>query len=249
MCQSCSQDPPPGDAPVSASRRSALGAFAAAALLGLSSISPPVRAKAPPKPGNVLTPEEALKRLMRGNTRYVSGHTQARNFAATRTALAAGQNPYACILSCADSRVGPEFCFDEERGDLFVTRVAGNYVTNDILASLEYGVAVLKAPLIMVLGHSRCGALDAAVKSWERHAEFPGHIQTIVTALLPAVRAAAASRHTGTLLNAATHENVRQNVASLRSATPILRRATQSGTLKVVGGFYDLESGKVSLVA
>src|SRR3546814_13652687 len=95
------------------------------------------------------------------------------------------------LLSCADSRVSPELCFDEERGDLFVARVAGNYVTNDILASLEYGVAVLHTPAIMVLGHTSCGAVSAAVSAFEKQAEFPGHIQNIVTELMPAVRASA----------------------------------------------------------
>src|SRR3546814_3652059 len=96
---------------------------------------------------------------MQGNARYASNASTHRDFVSTRAALATGQNPYACLLSCADSRVSPELCFDEARGDLFVTRIAGNYVTNDILASLEYGVAVLHSPLIMVLGHTRCGAI------------------------------------------------------------------------------------------
>src|SRR5690606_31461360 len=150
-----------------------------------------VYAKSPPKPENVLSSDQAIKRLLEGNRRYASGKTRSRDFASTRAALASGQNPYAGILSCADSRVGPELCFDEERGDLFVLRVAGNYVTSDMLASLEYGVAVLNMPAIMVLGHTGCGAVNAAVSAFEKQAEFPGHIQNIVTELMPAVRAAA----------------------------------------------------------
>src|SRR5690606_28019741 len=103
-----------------------------------------------------------LERLMEGNERYASGNATIRDFESTRSLLAKGQNPYASLLSCADSRVSPELCFDEARGDLFVTRVAGNYVTNDIVASLEYGAAVLNSPLIMVLGHTQCGAIGAA---------------------------------------------------------------------------------------
>ncbi|WP_245901252.1 carbonic anhydrase [Simplicispira suum] len=222
-----------------------MGAFS---LLGLSAVAGVAYAKSPPKPGNVLSPDEAIKRLMEGNERYTSGKTQSRSFASTRAALASGQNPYASILSCADSRVSPELCFDEERGDLFVTRVAGNYVTADILASLEYGVAVLNTPLIMVLGHTRCGAVGATVSALEKQAEFPGHIQGIVTALMPAVRAAAAGPHKGTLLQAATIENIKQNVQRLQEATPILSKAVQTNQLKVVGGLYDLETGRIERV-
>src|SRR5258708_667978 len=96
---------------------------------------------ADPKPENILTPQAALQRLMQGNERYVAGQTTTRNFQALRSALTTGQNPYACVVSCADSRVSPEFSFDEDRGDLFVNRLAGNYVSTDILASLEYGTA------------------------------------------------------------------------------------------------------------
>ncbi|NYT78927.1 carbonic anhydrase [Alcaligenaceae bacterium] len=249
MCQLCVKNAVVSNAPASASRRAALGMMGAISLFGMSAVAPTAYAKEPPKPGNALSPDEALKRLMGGNERYISGKTQERNFASTRGALAGGQNPYACILSCADSRVGPELCFDEERGDLFVTRVAGNYVTNDLLASLEYGVAVLGSPLIMVLGHTSCGAVSAAVSAVEKKAEFPGHIQTIVTAIAPSVRAAAEQPHKGTLLQAATLQNIKHNVQQLQKATPILSKAVEAGKLKIVGGLYDLETGKVELVA
>jgi carbonic anhydrase len=221
----------------------------ALSLLGMSAAAGVAQAKSPPKPENVLSPDQAIKRLMGGNERYTSGETQSRSFASTRAALAVGQNPYASILSCADSRVSPELCFDEERGDLFVTRIAGNYVTTDVLASLEYGAAVLNAPLIMVLGHTRCGAVSATVKAFEKHAEFPGHIQSIVTALMPAVRAAAAEPHQGTLIQAATIQNIKQTVQQLQEATPILSKAVRAGKVKVVGGLYHLETGRVELVA
>ncbi|WP_148255892.1 carbonic anhydrase [Pusillimonas sp. T7-7] len=221
----------------------------ALSLLGMSAAVGVAHAKSPPKPDNALSPDQAVKRLMEGNERYASGKTQSRNFASTRAALAGGQNPYASILSCADSRVSPELCFDEERGDLFVTRVAGNYVTSDILASLEYGAAVLSAPLIMVLGHTSCGAVSATVSALEKQAEFPGHIQSIVTALMPAVRAAAAEPHEGTLLYAATVKNIKHNVKQLQEATPILSRMVQDGKIKVVGGLYHLDTGRVELVA
>lgn len=136
----------------------AAGAVSLAAPLSLG--APSAMASAPPKPGNVVTPDQALERLMKGNERYVSGKTESVNFAKTRAALAAAQNPYACLVSCADSRIGPEYAFDEGCGDLSVTWVAGNFVNTDILASLEYGTAVLGAPLIMVLGHTSCGVIE-----------------------------------------------------------------------------------------
>lgn len=249
MCELCVVKTAQDNTPASPSRRAVLGLVGAASLLGLSAVVPVAYAKSPPKPANVLSPDQAIERLMQGNKRYQAGNTRNRSFASTRGALATGQNPYACILGCADSRVSPEFCFDEERGDLFIARIAGNYVTNDILASLEYGVAVLKTPVIMVLGHTQCGAVSAAVNAFEKQAEFPGHIQTLVTAVMPAVRAAAARKHQGTLLEAATIENVRRNVQQLQEATPILSKAVRMGTVKVVGGLYKLETGQVALVA
>jgi len=249
MCKLCVKDAVVSNLPASRSRRAAMGMMGALSLLGMSAAAGVAHAKLLPKPDNVVSPDQAIKRLMVGNERYTSGKTQSQNFASTRAALARGQNPYASILSCADSRVSPELCFDEERGDLFVTRVAGNYVTTDILASLEYGAAVLNAPLIMVLGHTSCGALSATVSSLKKHAEFPGHIQSIVTALMPAVRVAAAEPHEGTLIHAATVQNIKQNVKQLQEATPILSRMVQDGKIKVIGGLYRLDTGRVELVA
>ena len=249
MCERCIRKAVVHTRPASRSRRTALGMMAGLPLLGLPALSSPAFAAEPPKPGNVLSPEQALERLMRGNERYTSGKTLDRDFASTRATLTAGQNPFACILSCADSRVSPELCFDEERGDLFVTRVAGNYLTNDLLASLEYGVAVLNAPLIMVLGHTSCGAISATVNAFQKPTELPGHIQTIVTALMPPVRAAAAGHASGDLVAAATLENIRHNVRQLQQATPILSQLSDAGKIKVVGGLYKLDTGQVEIVA
>jgi len=249
MCKVCVENAALSDTPASPSKRAALGMIGALSLLGMSAATGVAYAKSPPKPNNVLTPAQAIKRLMAGNERYTSDKTQNRSFASTRAVLTGGQNPYASILSCADSRVSPELCFDEERGDLFVARVAGNYVTSDILASLEYGAAVLNSPLIMVLGHTSCGAVGATVNAYEKQAEFPGHIQNIITALMPAVRAAASESHQGTLLQAATIQNIKQNVQQLQKATPILSKAVQDGKVRVVGGLYHLETGRVEIVA
>ncbi len=235
--------------PRSLSRRSLLGAVGALPLASALALSGTAQASVPPQPENVLNPDQALERLMAGNARYVSGKTTPVNFAATRQALAGGQNPYACLLSCADSRIGPEFCFDEGRGDLFVARVAGNFVNTDILASLEYGTAVLGAPLIMVLGHTSCGAIGAAVQAYTENADFPGHIQALTTALAPAVRLATQSAKGDALILAATRDNVRLNVIKLRESNPIISERVNQGKLKIVGGIYELETGRVDLVS
>ena len=121
--------------------------------------------KTPPKLENVLSPQAALQRLVKGNERYVEGVSRRHDFKHEREALTKGQNPFAGILSCADSRVAPELAFDTGRGDLFVCRVAGNFLNTDVIASFEYAVEVLHTPLLMVLGHQSCGAVDAAIKS------------------------------------------------------------------------------------
>jgi len=136
----------------------------------------------------VVSPDEALDRLMKGNARYVEGISRRHDFKHEREALAGGQNPYAAILSCADSRIAPEYAFDSGRGDLFVCRVAGNFANDDSVASLEYSVAVLKTPLFVVLGHESCGAVDATIKSLKDNTTLPGHLPSLVAALAPAVK-------------------------------------------------------------
>ena len=230
----------------SADRRKILGTLAAASALGLAATSQTALAS-PPKPSNTLTPDQALERLMAGNQRYVKGNTELKDFASTRSLLSSGQNPYACLLGCADSRVGPEFCFDEARGDLFVNRVAGNYLTTDLLASIEYAVAVLGTPLIMVLGHTECGAVKAAIDAYKNETDFPGHIQSITTAIVPAVKQALVNAPDN-VLDAATRSNIQHNVNALRSSTPILRKQVRDGNLKVVGGLYHLDTGVVEVL-
>lgn len=248
VCSCCE----PRSAPRSAGRRHALTLLAGGLACGASGVLRAAGVDATtivPKPENVLAPDQALERLMKGNERYVSGKINKKDFIPARNAVAKGQNPYVCILTCADSRVGPELCFDESLGDLFVTRIAGNYVTGDILASLEYGTAMLGASLIMVLGHDNCGAVGAAVKAYEQEVEFPGHIQTVASAIAPAVQAAANQPGGDTsLVERATIENVRINVANLQRATPILTRRVRQGNLRVVGGIYSLETGRVAII-
>jgi carbonic anhydrase len=202
---------------------------------------------APPKPQNALSPDAALDRLMGGNDRYVEGKMEHHDFISERPALALGQNPFAGILGCADSRVGPEYAFDSGRGDVFVCRVAGNFADVHSIASFEYAVAVLGTPLILVLGHGKCGAVDAAVKSVKDGKKFPGHIPSLIEAIRPAVKAA--QDQPGDLLENAIKQNVVLNVAKLKAASPILSNAVQGAKLKVAGGIYSLETGRVTLIA
>ena len=142
--------------------------------------------KASPKPQNDISPDEALRRLMKGNARYVEGVARRHDFKSEREALVGGQNPYAGILSCADSRIAPEYAFDSGRGDLFVCRVAGNFANDDTIASLEYASAILNVPLFLVLGHEACGAVSATIKSLKDNTTLPGHLPSLVSNLAPA---------------------------------------------------------------
>lgn len=230
-----------------ARRRFLAGVGAAAFGVALSRIARAADpGKPPPKPENVMSPEAALERLMHGNARYVAGSAKRHDFKAEREALVGGQNPFASILSCADSRIAPEYAFDAARGDLFVVRVAGNFANDDVIASLEYGVAMLNVPLIMVLGHGSCGAVDATINSVEGRVELPGHLPSLVKAIAPAVKAAIPDA--GGLLDNAIRENVLLNVQTLTTALPILSQAVEDRKLRIVGGIYNLSTGKVDLV-
>ena len=201
---------------------------------------------AAPKPENMLSPEAALDRLMKGNARYVDGVSRRHDFKHEREVLSGGQNPFAAILSCADSRIAPEYCFDTARGDLFVCRIAGNFADENMIASLEYAVQVLSAPLIMVLGHESCGAVDAAIKSIKEDGTLPGHLPALVTALTPAVKAAQGTP--GDLLANAIRRNVTINVEKLKDAAPILKSFVDDKKIRVVGGLYALRTGQVELL-
>lgn len=242
MCEMCRKGSDQGLTPT---RRGLLLGASATGLLWASRARAK-EAKAPPKPENVISPDAALKRLMKGNERYVEGVSRRHDFKHERAALAAGQNPYAAILSCADSRVAPEYAFDSARGDLFVCRVAGNFATDETLASLEYGVAVLNVPLILVLGHDACGAIDATIKVMKDGKPLPGHLPTLTTGLMPAVKATL--EHGGNLLDNSIRQNVFDNVSKLKAATPILSAAVESNKLKVVGGIYRLKDGRVDMI-
>lgn len=196
-----------------------------------------------PKPQNVLSPDEAWTRLKKGNGRYVDGGMNQQDFSAERNVLKGGQNPFAGILSCADSRVAPEYVFDAGLGDIFIVRVAGNFAEEDGIASFEYAVKFLGTPLLVVLGHEKCGAVDAAIKTVKDGAELPGHLPHLVEHIAPAVKAAMAEP--GDLLANAIRENVRLNVERLKTASPILSDYVSSGKVRVVGGIYKLKDGRV----
>lgn len=201
----------------------------------------------PPKPQNRLAPDAALDRLMQGNQRYVEGLTRRHDFLTEREALVSAQNPYAAVLGCADSRIAPEYAFDTARGDLFAVRVAGNLVNDDGLASLEYGVAVLSIPLLMVLGHEGCGAVEAGLKMARDGASYPGHIQGLAASIAPSAQAVL--KHKGNVLDNAIAQNVRDNLKQLTERSTLLRDAVAEGRLKIVGGVYRLANGKVELIA
>ena len=203
----------------------------------------PAAADAP----NAIAPEAALDRLMQGNARYAANAPEQRDFSAGRAARASAQYPIAAILSCADSRVSPELVFDQGPGDLFVVRLAGNFVDDDGLASLEYAVKFLGAPLVMVLGHTNCGAVAAAVKVVMERAVLPGHLPELIKSIEPAV-IAAHDRHPSDLVAAAIEENVKLNVTRMKDDEPILSEALAAKKIAAVGGVYDVASGKVSLL-
>jgi len=188
------------------------------------------------------TPDQALQRLMAGNSRFAQGKPNYPHQTLARLKeIAQTQKPFAGILSCADSRVPSEIVFDQGLGDLFVCRVAGNIATPDEIGSLEFGTLVLGAELIMVLGHERCGAVDATIKG----AQVPGQIGSLIEAIQPAVKRSAGQP--GNRLQNATKANVAIQIAKLK-LSPVLSQLIQAGKLKVVGGYYDLDTGEVTLV-
>jgi len=190
-----------------------------------------------------IPPDEALARLVAGNDRYT--HEQPalpKSQMNRRVEIAAKQHPFAAILGCSDSRVPPEIVFDEGLGDLFVVRTAGNVANNDNIASLEYAVHHLGARLILVLGHERCGAVDAAVQDVQEKSRLPKLLQAIRPAVLKA------EKQKGNLLQNSIRQNVIDVVTLLRADQPVLAPLVQSGKIRVVGACYNLDTGEVELL-
>jgi carbonic anhydrase len=219
---------------------SGIGSLAAATAIGAVS----TRAALAQPARSAETPDAALARLMEGNARYVSGQMSERDFSAGRAARAQGQAPFAAILGCADSRVAPELAFDQAPGELFTVRVAGNFVTPDGLGSLEYGAAVLGTKVIVVMGHTSCGAVNATVEALQKGNTLPGHIADLVRAMKPGIEPVLA-KPGDDLRQRAVVANVQANVRRLQTEKPILSDMVAAGKLKVVGAYYDLPTGKV----
>lgn len=194
-----------------------------------------------------LTPDKALAALLAGNKRFVAGKAkhphQSRE---RRTDVAKGQHPFAVILGCADSRLSPELLFDQGLGDLFVNRVAGNLVDDLLLGSMEYAAEEFETPLLMVLGHERCGAVAATQGCVRTGGKAAGHIQAIVEALTPIVGPYADATDA---IEKGVQANVRAQVAGVLAQSEIIREKAEKGAMKVVGARYDLDTGKVTVLA
>lgn len=190
--------------------------------------------------------DAAIRELLDGNERYRRGETRRYGLPVDRDALVGEQHPIAAVLSCSDSRVVCEELFDQGPGKLFVVRVAGNFLNADGLASIEFAVGVLGVQVVLVLGHSSCGAVSAAIESLREGANLPGHLPDLVTALRePVIRC---QERNGDLLSNAVHENVRMTVEHLAAAEPVIASGVRSGAIRVVGGVFDLSTGAVSLL-
>ena len=178
---------------------------------------------------------EALSKLREGNARFVAGKQSHKDFIAQRNALVSGQKPYAIVLTCSDSRVSPEHIFDVGLGEIFVVRTAGNIADAIALGSIEYAAEHLHSPLLVVMGHSSCGAVGAACAS--EHA--PGNIDSIVTAMQEAVTRG------GKDPAATVSENVKCVLEAIRKKSAILSHLEHEGKLKIVGAVYSLATGEV----
>jgi carbonic anhydrase len=191
--------------------------------------------------------DEAWRRLADGNRRYVDGKsTHPNDTTDRRTEVAKGQHPFAIVLACADSRVGPELVFDAGLGDLFVVRVAGNVSDDTVLASIEYAAEHLHVPLVVVLGHERCGAVSAAVDAVKSGGPVPQHIDALVTAIRPAVEKVKGDG--GDVVDHAVSANARLVADHLRTSEPVLGKLVKEGKLKVVAARYDLDTGEVTVL-
>ncbi len=216
--------------------RTSLGAAAAAVLTSGMELALPSVAQGQ----SVLTPDAALAELMAGNKRFTSGRMTAheQDLATLKQHTEDKQEPFAAVLSCADSRVPVELLFDQTIGHIFVTRVAGNVITPEIIGSLEYGAAVLGTKVILVLGHSNCGAVKAAIQG----KDVPGQISSLFPHIRPAVDQA------GTDLEAAIKANAKIQAMLLRQSSTVIAGMVKAGSVKVTSGYYDLGTGSVTLL-
>jgi carbonic anhydrase len=194
------------------------------------------------------TPDEALQVLREGNQRYVNGQLELRDLSPVGEEIASKQAPFVAIITCADSRISPALVFDVVGGNLFVSRIAGNSIDTGTLGSTEYAVAVLGAKLILVLGHSDCGAVKAAISVADGSNSFPpstyGAIGAVVDLIVPSVKALPADQRD---LAHATVKNAEDQAQIIEAKDPIIAPAVKAGKLKVVSAVYDTGTGRVSL--
>ncbi len=223
------------------------------ACCGLAAWSTPMAALAAEGARTTLTATQALDRLKQGNADFMANRQppDPPDHSKRRLELARSQTPFAVLVSCSDSRVPPELLFGAGLGELFIVRNAGNTVDTVALGSIQYGVQVLGTPLIVVMGHERCGAVDAAVSVVQKNATFPGSIGQMVEPIIPAVlkaRSSAGEIKDGELLDLAVRENVRRTVLRLRESEPSLIEPQRTGRLRIVGARYDFDDGKVDFI-
>jgi carbonic anhydrase len=225
------------------------GLATAGTIVGVDRWSVAAESGADPRSG--LTADDALANLIAGNERFVAGQPESpRRRPEDFRLLAAGQFPEAAIIACSDSRVPPELMFDQGVGDLFVIRVAGNVIGGSgpvVKGSIEYAVAVLKVPLVMVLGHTDCGAVKSAIEHIDQNDSLPGAINGLVNLIKPAVEQVRGKP--GDKLTNAIAANVNLGVERLKGLGPILAGPVAAGKVKVVGANYDLATGRVNLLA
>jgi carbonic anhydrase len=189
-----------------------------------------------------LSPDAALQKLIQGNQRFVQHQPQYPDQSALRLKeVAQVQHPFATILSCADSRVPAEIVFDQGIGDIFDVRIAGNIATHEAIGSIEYAVVLLGSPVLMVMGHERCGAVTAAVQN----ESLPGDISTFVQAIKPALQKV--KNQSGDAVENAVTANVQYQIEQLKHSK-LLTEQVRSGKLKIVGGRYDLDTGRVTII-
>jgi carbonic anhydrase len=219
------------------SRRQFLGGTAASLIAAAAMELLPTRRL---QAQSTLTPDAALKELLDGNERFVSAQMTSfeHDLKILKDHTVEKQEPFATVLSCADSRVPVELVFDQTIGHIFVARVAGNMATPEIIASVEYGAAVLGTKVILVMGHGSCGAVKAAIQG----KEVPGQISALYPHIRPAIDRA------GPNLEAAIKANAQVQARLLREASPVIAPMVKEGKLKVVAGYYDITTGKVSLL-
>jgi carbonic anhydrase len=238
------------------SRRAVLGGLGAAAAFAAMPGARATFALAPPEndkndsghaaPG--VSAREAMERLKKGNQRFMDGRLSAKpDLVGRRKKLVAGQQPFATILSCSDSRVPPELVFDQSLGDIFIIRVAGNIIDTDVLGSIEYAVLHLKTPLLYVLGHQKCGAVDAALAELQGHAHETENITALLHKIIPGLKGLDLKLPPEQLLQAAVEANIRWTVKQLRAA-PELKPVLDSKKLALVSGVYELASGNVRIM-